>query len=729
MSEPYANNREYLSAELAHLNALISREVANWRQLCHRAQPEMFGGMFISEEEIDGLQHQLRHQPTEDVDELREQSAALRREISERRRATLEQGTYLPLAHLAHIFALTPAEEQIVLVCLASEIDQRYEKFFAYLQDDLTRKQPCVNLTLKLVCAEPAERSAARGLFSEQSPLIRSQLVRFLDGVETPLLARGLRLDERIVNFLLETGGLDQELSACFESLPAIPNLQNLRWPEELKAQLHALTQSYLQTLPGGARKLIFNFHGLKGTGRKSLAAALCRELDIALMIVDVREVLRRYTNVDDALRRIFREGVLLPGAIYLEHFESLFEDEARAVANRRNLRRCIEEFSWLTFFGTEQAWESSGLLRGHIYTSVELPSPDIRMRADMWHQLAERNEVKLPPEDWAELAVKFKLTPGQMQDALIAAHNRALLRASDRPVITRDDLNRGCRAQSSQKLGASARKLKPRHTWSDLILPSNEITQLREACAQVRHRQTVYGEWGFDEKLSLSKGLCVLFYGQSGTGKTLAVEIIANELQLDAYKIDLSTVVSKYIGETEKNLSAIFQDAETSNAILFFDEADALFGKRSEVKDAHDRYANIEINYLLQRMEEFEGLVILATNLRKNIDDAFFRRMHFAVEFPFPDEDRRYHIWRQHFPEAAPVAPDIDFNFLASRLNVAGGNIRNIVVNAAFLAADNSGVINMQHLIHAARREYEKIGRLCTEAEFSPYHALLKDR
>ena len=194
-------------------------------------------------------------------------------------------------------------------------------------------------------------------------------------------------------------------------------------------------------------------------------------------------------------------------------------------------------------------------------------------------------------------------------------------------------------------------------------------------------------------------------------------------------YKIDLSTVVSKYIGETEKNLSRIFDEGETSNAILFFDEADALFGKRSEVKDAHDRYANVEINYLLQRIEEFDGLVILASNLRKNIDDGFFRRMHFAIEFPMPDAGHRYRIWRQHFPSTATVARDVDFEFLAERVPISGGSIRNIVLNAAFLAAGEPGEIRMAHLIRATRREYEKIGRICTESEFGPYQALLEDR
>jgi SpoVK/Ycf46/Vps4 family AAA+-type ATPase len=260
------------------------------------------------------------------------------------------------------------------------------------------------------------------------------------------------------------------------------------------------------------------------------------------------------------------------------------------------------------------------------------------------------------------------------------------------------------------------------------ITFPRDAMVVLHEVCGEVRHRQTVYSDWGFNRVLSLGKGLAVLFYGQSGVGKTMAVEVIANDLQLEAFKIDLSTVVSKYIGETEKNLSRIFQEAESSNAILFFDEADALFGKRSEVKDAHDRYANIEINYLLQRMEEFDGVVILATTLRKNIDEGFFRRMHFAVEFPFPDVAYRYRIWKQHLPDFAPVNGDINFDYLAERFNLAGGNIRNVVVNAAFLAAENGTAISMEHLIRATRREYEKIGRVCTDMDFRPYQSWLAE-
>jgi SpoVK/Ycf46/Vps4 family AAA+-type ATPase len=244
-------------------------------------------------------------------------------------------------------------------------------------------------------------------------------------------------------------------------------------------------------------------------------------------------------------------------------------------------------------------------------------------------------------------------------------------------------------------------------------------LAQLREICNQVKYRRVVYGEWGFDRKLSLGKGVNVLFSGPPGTGKTMAAEVIANELQLDLYKIDLSQVVSKYIGETEKNLDRIFTAAQNANAILFFDEADALFGKRSEVKDAHDRYANIEIGYLLQKMEEYQGMAMLATNLRQHMDEAFVRRIGAIVEFPFPDAEYRQQIWEVIFPQAAPLAEDVNFGILARQVKLAGGNIKNIALAAAFYAAEAGEVIRMQHLIQAARREYQKLGRTWNESEW----------
>ena len=324
-------------------------------------------------------------------------------------------------------------------------------------------------------------------------------------------------------------------------------------------------------------------------------------------------------------------------------------------------------------------------------------------------------------------IANKFQFTGGQIQDVVAGARNIALIQGGDNGQITMDELYQSSRAESNQKLSSMAQKIIPKYSWQDIILPSDKLQQLKEICSCVKYRHIVYDKWGFDRKLSLGKGLNILFAGPSGTGKTMAAEIIAGELNIDLYKIDLSTVVSKYIGETEKNLSRIFEEAETSNAILFFDEADALFGKRSEVHDSHDRYANIEIAYLLQKMEEYNGMTILATNLSKNIDEAFLRRIHFSVELPFPNKEYRRQIWQITFPKETPRSGDIDLEFLAKRFNITGGNIRNIILSGAFLAAEDGQVIKMEHLIRATKREFQKMGKLCVESDFGKYYDLAK--
>ncbi|MCK4819362.1 ATP-binding protein, partial [bacterium] len=336
----------------------------------------------------------------------------------------------------------------------------------------------------------------------------------------------------------------------------------------------------------------------------------------------------------------------LQPAAIYLEHLDTLFKEDLKEIHYLNILVTAIEEFSFVTFLAGEKPWNPREILKKDAFIRLDIPLPTYSIRKRMWESSLDTIQPLSLDVNTDALANKFRFTGGQIQDAIADARNIALMRDSgDNFKITSSDFYQSCRAQSNQKLSEMARKIKPHYSWADIVLPSDKLQQLKEICNYVKYRQRVYEDWGFDKKISLGKGLNILFSGPSGTGKTMAAEIIANELKLELYKIDLSCVVSKYIGETEKNLSKIFKEAETSNAVLFFDEADALFGKRSEVKDSHDRYANIEINYLLQKMEEHKGIAILASNFRKNIDEAFTRRMHFTVDFPFPDEEYRLRI------------------------------------------------------------------------------------
>ena len=396
------------------------------------------------------------------------------------------------------------------------------------------------------------------------------------------------------------------------------------------------------------------------------------------LLVVDGERLINAEEMAfETAVRLILREALLQDAVLYWDGFDSLLADER--LAWRSVLLRGLEEQPGLAILAGNSPWEPADVFQARPFVRVEFPRPAYRERLSLWQAslngaTPEDGEAGLPA-----LATKFRFSGGQIRDAAATARNLARWRDPDGGRVTAADLQAACRLQSNRKLATLARKITPHYTWGDIVLPPDRLQQLREICNQLKYRARVYDEWGFDRKLSLGKGLNVLFAGPSGTGKTMAAEIMAGELGLDLYKIDLATVVSKYIGETEKNLARIFGEAETSNAILFFDEADALFGKRSEVRDSHDRYANIEISYLLQRMEEYDGVAILATNLHKNMDEAFVRRMHFTVEFPFPDQTYRLRIWEKIWPAETPRAPGLDLDFMARRFEITGGSIRNI--------------------------------------------------
>jgi SpoVK/Ycf46/Vps4 family AAA+-type ATPase len=358
----------------------------------------------------------------------------------------------------------------------------------------------------------------------------------------------------------------------------------------------------------------------------------------------------------------------------------------------------------------------------------LHFSEPDYAARVLLWERSLAQAGADFAAEEIEALADRFVFTPGQIEYAVATALDARTMRARGRRSkrLDADGLFAAARRQSGHALGRLAVKAVTIYTWEDLVLPDATLQRLREIAAAIEFRHVVYSEWGFGRQSAAGTGLKTLFAGDSGTGKTMAAGIIAKGLGLEMYKIDLSGVVSKYIGETEKNLDRIFRAAACSNAILFFDEADALFGKRSEVRDAHDRYANIEVAYLLQKLEEFEGIVILASNLSKNIDEAFSRRMHYVVDFPMPSESERIELWRRMFPRQVPLGADVDFPFLAKQFAIAGGDICNVTLDAAFLAAQDGRVVTMKLVVRALARQMTKQGRVATPTDFKQYYGLI---
>jgi SpoVK/Ycf46/Vps4 family AAA+-type ATPase len=734
----YRTSCEHLFDELRRLDLILNLQIARQRSDPSGSRFNDFRGLFIAEDEIDQLvdenngPHSRGEQSETRSGALLNAIADAEQRITENVADSIKGGNQLSLPRLAALFQLSPFDLDALLICLAPELDVKYEKLYAYLQNDVTRKRPTTDLILNLCCRSLDERLQARARLLSEAPLIKHELILPASDTapeQTTLLSRALKIDERILNFLLGTETIDEHVASFVRLVNPQVELTQVLLPNEFKQDLADCFRRQASGRHDEAinQATIFVLHGPEGSGKQFVTEALCRATGKEMLIADGPGLLSAGSKPSSLIARLFREARLRNAIVFINQAEVLAGEGEKESQVNNAISSALDSFTGLLVAASQDSWNPPWLSPNGRSFRFAFPSPDFSLRKKIWRQAlaGDGGEVDV---DLDPLADRFNFTPGRIYRAVAEAQRLAGNNGSKQRPIEASDLNQACRAQSGSKLPTLARKINPIFTWNDIILPYDCLGQLREVCTHVRHRQRVFSEWGFDGKVSLGKGLSILFVGASGTGKTMAAEVIASELALDLYKIDLSCVVSKYIGETEKNLSRIFTEAEQSNAVLFFDEADAVFGKRSEVKDSHDRYANIEINYLLQKMEEYEGIVILASNFQKNIDEAFTRRLRFIIEFPFPEKDYRDRIWRRVFPADTPLAADIDFDFLAHKLKVSGGNIRNIALSAAFLAAANSGHVGMEHIVCAAKREFQKMGRLCVRSDFEQYFELIEN-
>ena len=732
MNQELRTNLDYLLTELKRIELKLHQQVARLRTESGRTGEGSSRGLFISENEVDTLVGSNSFISSENLSildnsvgqPLAELIEEIKTTVTEAKRADFNEGNLFRLQILEHLFKLSRFEIDALLICLLPELDSRYQKLYGYLQDDITQKSPAIDLVMNLLCESFEQRLLARQAFLPRAPLMKYYLLKLRDDHNTgksPLVVNSLQIDERITDYLLGIDKVDVRLLPFTHLTQPRYRLEDVILPDDTKSRLLKLVARSKK------ESMVIYFQGGKGVGKHTTANAICNELGIPLLVVDINRMVKADIPLEMSIPLVFREGLLQNAALYLNGFDLLYNDENEAHSVYSTVMNELASYPEKVFLSGDMAWEPGTSLQGKRFICIEFTMPSYRDRKQLWEKCWS-GEMRLTADvDLDDLARKFRLNGGQIFDATAMARNLALWRDPEQGLVTSNDIYSACRQQSRHKLNTLARKLNPKYGWDDIILPRDQMEQLHEICYHVKHHYTVYDDWGFDRKLSLGKGLNVLFSGPSGTGKTMAAEIIGHELGLDIYKIDLSAVVSKYIGETEKNLDHIFHEGQTSNAILFFDEADALFGKRSEVRDSHDRYANVEIAYLLQKMDEYDGIVILATNLKKNMDDAFARRMHFSVEFPVPDVSDRYRIWKGIFPPEAPLSNDIDLHFMAQQFKITGGNIKNIALGAAFMAAEDGGYIRTENLIRATKREYQKLGKLCTEGEFAQYFELVK--
>ena len=638
---------------------------------------------------------------------------------------------------LARTFALSPLELDVVALALAADVDLRYERVFGYLHDDVTRRRPTVDLVLQLLSRSFADRLANRRLFAADAPLVRPGILKLVPDpahADPPIIGHAVRLEEDVIAFLLGEEGaagepLDRRLAHA------------ARWDTgdaqlDLAPNARSVADRLVRRLGGteaDGPALHFLLVGPNEREKIEIARHAARALGRPLLEIDLERLAKSDVPWSTALLLAARTGRLHEALVLWMAGEALERAPADAAGPTRldawlsALDAMDEPAALLATAEQQPRWAAVASER---FLRIDFPLPDSATRGGIWGEQLARASVPVDAGDTVLLGESFRFDAGAIDRAVARSVASARWRDADNLQVDRADVFEGARAEAARALPRFATRLPAAFTWDDIVLPRDQLRQLRELCDRVRHRRTVLDAWGFARRLTLGKGTAALFAGPPGSGKTMGAQVIAAALGgLDLYRVEIPAVVSKYIGETEKALEQVFREAQGTSAILFFDEADALFGRRSEVKDAHDRYANIEVAYLLQALESYDGLTILATNFRHNMDEAFVRRLAFIVNFPYPEEAERRRLWERGWPAATPLGDDVDVAFLARQFKLTGGDIRNAALAAAFGAAANGGRVTMAHVIRGVGREYQKLGRVCVESDFGPHFAALASK
>jgi AAA+ superfamily predicted ATPase len=652
--------------------------------------------------------------------------------ISERIGASVQAEVFVPWIHLTSLFQLSWHEQQLLVCALLGEFGSGYRATLRALAPDASADASDDNLVplsaaVLLLGGGGETRSVVRQCLTSDAMLLRWQLIELVPANGNGPLSGGYRLTAAIAAYLTNRAAPQLRLTEALDAMHAESALEDHLVEPKVKQQLGSfVSECGAPASPLGS--YLLHLQGPDPVLESSLCAACFGLLHLACVRLDGRAIWQLYLSsqknrsvLTSRLRTLCRDALLCNRVLVLVNCQWLSPIEQNDELLEPVLNTLLESQRYLAVLNgpAQRLADLAYAYTAHNVVPVLIKSaaPTAQLREQIWQRQCARHGVTLTQPEIEKLVNGYLFTEQQVDIALKDAAGRRILDIDHALFV--DLLFDACREQSNKHQLGIAEEVKTPHGFDDIVLPDTTRRWLREVLHYAQNRHRVIEDWGFSDKHQNSKNLCILFHGPSGTGKTMAASIIANELNLGLYKIDLSSVMSKYIGETEKNLAQLFDKAEAMNIVLFFDEAESLFSKRTETKDAHDRYANLQTGYLLQRIENYAGIVILSTNLVRNIDKAFTRRFRFMIEYPFPGSEQRQQLWHKAFPRATPLDGDLDFVLLAERAALSGGNINNIAVRAAFYASADQQAVAMRHVLKATEREYDKLGKVFSVSDF----------
>ncbi|MFD2114147.1 AAA family ATPase [Paenibacillus yanchengensis] len=737
----YQSIKEWLDDELLVLDVRLEYALDNI-VATGKEQAALFSGQYFSSDAAYALLNE------QEYGQLELEQRMLLEQLEERIAARVAQsaalGFELPVKRLRAQFELTSSEWRALIVCFAPHYRAKYWRLYGFVHDDMTRQSVSLQLLLLMCCHTPQEYYHMLEQMLDPATALRQLLV---DGVpvagdDISVLKQPLTLHPTLIGYI-QGLHVDQEIVGMhYYNRQQLIELEPLLIDEHLQQKLQRYVTEETRQRTSPKYGVVISLYGKSGSGKTLQSQHVARFLQQAYIEVDLSCAPTSLVAFRTYMEQILLEAQIKQALLVFDQLASLIEadkaDSGEGVADSATAIQGIDgttnvRWNWLLermkrfaapiFVHSKE--RLSGMMQRVQPIEVRLAAPTMEQSSMLWQQLTKREKfADLSKQEADRLAAKFRFSPGQMVSAIsLAVKENSWQQAGvSEGAEVGMWLHQAAYRSIHHQLSLQANKMEHTFSWSDLILPEESLYLLQQACHRMKDRYQVMQEWGFEHILPYGRGISMMFTGPPGTGKTMSALIMAKEMDAELYRVDLSRVVSKYIGETEKNLRAIFDQAQQSGAILFFDEADALFGKRSEVKDAHDKYANMETAFLLQKMEEYDGLTILASNLSQHLDEAFMRRIQFIIKFPFPDKQQREQLWRSAIPQHMQNET-IDFTFLAETFELSGGPIKNIILTAAYLAAhEQQSTIEMKHFVEAAIQEYKKSGKLLLRDRLGVY-------